>query len=239
MLDVAGVALLSNKLMDIFKIVAFIRTHMLIRSRSSHRNMQYQVVQRPFVMHIGSGDPHRQRSSALIHQNMDLAARFGSIGGVIACIRASQRRWTRTTVHRLPFPQDMFLPAIKAQHRSEDRIPEAQLLPGLKAFVQNTAGDTEPIFMNGFPLAARPQDVPQAIHHGVVGFPGSAWTRRTGLFGKVLFGDPPKLRRDTKEVHLRRFYGMLFHDVPRFDLVFDKPILNQVRHFFQPALIFG
>lgn len=239
MLDVPGIALLLNKLMDIFKIIAFIRTHMLNRSRSSHHNLQDQIIQRPFVMHIGSRDPHGQWSAALIHQKMDLAAGFGSIGRIITRICAAQRRWTRTAVHRLPFPQDVFLPTIKAQHRAEELIPKAQPLPGLKAFMQDTAGDTEPIFVNGFPLAARPEDIPEAIQDCMIGFAGPSRTRKTGLFGKVLFGNPPKLRRDTKEVHLRRFYGMLFHDVPRFSMVLDKPILNQVRHFFQPKLIFG
>jgi hypothetical protein len=170
---------------------------------------------------------------------MDFTARFGSIGGIIARITAAQRGWTRTAVHRLPFPQDMFLPAIKAQHRTEELIPDASLLPGLKAFMQDTAGYTEPIFMNRFPLAAGPQDIAEAVHNLMVGFPGSTGTGGMRLFGKVLFGDAPKLRWNTKEVHLRRFYGMLFHDVPRFRMVFSKPILNQVRHFSKVTLIFG
>jgi hypothetical protein len=38
---------------------------------------------------------------------------------------------------------------------------------------------------------------------------------------------------------LLRFYGMLFHDVSRFGLVFDNLIYNRIRHFFQALLIFG
>ena len=190
-------------------------------------------------MLIGSRDPNCQRSTALIDQNMDLAAMFGSIGGVIARVAAAQRRWARTTVHRLPLPQDPFSTTVEIQHRAKDLLPDAFLLPGLKAFVQDAAGDAKPTGMNRLPLAASPQDVPDAIHHGMVRFSGTARTGWSGLFGKVLFRNAPQWARNTEKIHLLRFYGMLFHDVSRFGLVFDNLIYNRIRHFFQALLIFG
>jgi hypothetical protein len=239
MFNVLGIALFSNELMDIRKIIAFVCAHMLVRSGTLYHNMQDQIVQRPFIMQIGSRDPNCQRSTALIDQNMDLAALFGSIGGIIARIAAAQRRWTRTTVHRLPLPQDPFSTAIEIQHRAKDLLPDAFLLPGLKAFVQDTAGDAKPTSMNRLPLTACPQNVPDAIHNSMVRFSGSSGTRWSCLFGKVLFRNAPQLARNTEIVHLLRFYGMLFHDVSRFGLVFDNLIYNRIRHFFQALLFFG
>jgi hypothetical protein len=201
--------------------------------------MQDQIVQRPFVMLIGSRDPNSQWSAALVDQNMDFAALFGPIGGIIARIAAAQWRWTRATVHRLPLPQDPFSAAVEIQHRAKDLLPDAFLLPGLKAFMQDAAGDAKPTGMNRLPLTASPQDVPDAIHNGTIRFSGSSWPRWSRLFGKVLFRNAPQLARNTEKVRLLRFCGMLFHDVSRFGLVFDNLIYNRIRQFFQALLIFG
>jgi hypothetical protein len=190
-------------------------------------------------MLISSRDPGCQRSPALIDQNMDLAALFGPISGIIACRTAAQWRRTRTAVHRLPLPQDPFATTIEIQHRAKDLLPDAFLLPGLKAFMQDAAGDAKPTGMNRFPLTASPQDVPDAIHNGMVRFSGSSRAGWSRLFGKVLFRNAPQWARNTEKVHLLWFCGMLFHDVSRFGLVFDNLIYNRIRHFFQALLIFG
>lgn len=234
-----GITLFNNELMNIRKIIAFVCAHMLIRSRSPYHYMQNQIVQRPFVMLIGSCDPNGQRSTPLIDQKMDFAALFGPISRIIARVAATQRRRTRTTVHRLPLPQDMFSATIKSQHRAKDLIPDACLLPGLKTFMQNATGDIKPMRMNCFPLTASPQDIPEPVHHGMVRFSCASRAGRPFLFGKVLFRNPPQLVRNTEKVRLLRFYGILFHDVSRFWMVFDKPIYNRIRHFFQDSLIFG
>ena len=207
--------------MNIRKIIAFVCTQMLIRSRSLYHDMQNQIVQGPFVMLIGSCDPNGQRSTPLIHQKMNFATLFGSISRIMARVAATQRGRTRTTVHRLPLPQDMFSATIKSQHRAEDLIPDACLLPGLKTFMQNATGNSKPMGMNRFPLTAGPQDVPEAVHHGMVRFSCASRAGRLFWFGKVLFCNAPQLARNTEKVGLLRFYGILFHDVSRFWMVFD------------------
>jgi hypothetical protein len=62
MFDVFNVALLGHKLMDIFKVISFIRTQMLLALGTLDRQMNYQIVDRPFVVLIGTGDPDRQGS---------------------------------------------------------------------------------------------------------------------------------------------------------------------------------
>ena len=201
--------------------------------------MQNQIFQRPFVMLIGSCNPDCQRSPALIDQDMDLAALFGPIGRVIARVTATQGCRTRAAVHRLPLPQDPFATTVEIQHRTKDLLPDARSLPGLKAFMQNAAGNAKPTGMDRFPLTARPLNVPDTIQDRMVRFSGTPGTGQSGLFGKVLFRNAPQWARNTEKVRLLRFCGMLFHDVSRFGLVFDNLIYNRIRHFFQVLLILG
>ena len=182
-----GIALLCNEFMDIGIIVALVCTQVLIFRRSPNHNMQNQVIERPFIVLIGSRDPNGQQSAALIDQNMDFAALFGSISGMIVRITVTQGRRTRTTVHRLPFQRDMFSAAIEIQQRAKDLLPNARLLPGLKALMQDTAGDAKPTTVNRLPMTSCPEDLPNAVQNGVIGFSGTPGTGKPRLFGKVLF----------------------------------------------------
>src|SRR5215212_8696510 len=86
-----------------------------------HRNNQADGAD--LVVTIGSGEHHRQRSTALIDEEVDLRPEFAPVGGIRAIINASQSSWGVLGVHRLPLPADpAALPGIVLDH------PPPQLL---------------------------------------------------------------------------------------------------------------
>jgi len=212
---------------------------MLLRRRTFDDNMNDQIIQRPFIMLVSSGDPNGQWCAPLIYQDMDFAALLGSIGGVGSRVTSTQRRRTRATVHRLPLPADVLLTTIKAQHRPKNGLPNTLLAPGLKAFVQYTAGNTKPTGVQGFPLATCPQNEPNAVQYGMVGFTRTTRAGFLCLFGKVLFRNAPHRARHSTIFDVLGFCDMLFHDVSCFVKVWEIPTYNGIRHFLQPFSIFG
>ena len=67
------------------------------------------------------------------------------------------------------------------------------LLPGLETIMNHTAGNTKPIFVNGFPLASCLQDISDTVQGSAV---TRSWASRTtflGRFGKVLLDSAPQL----------------------------------------------
>src|SRR3972149_9975018 len=124
----------------------------------------------------------------LINQDMNFAPFLGPIGWIIACVASTQRRSAGSTVYRLPFPLDASFATIETQQRAEYLFPNALLLPGLKSLMQYAARNTKPGAVNRLPLAASPQDEPQAIHHGTVGVSAASRARLTPFLGEVLFG---------------------------------------------------
>src|SRR5215203_6205544 len=69
-----------------------------------HRNNQADGGD--LVVTIGSGEHYRQRSTALIDEEVDLRPEFAPVGGILAHFLASQRSWGVLGVHRLPPPAD-------------------------------------------------------------------------------------------------------------------------------------
>jgi len=71
MFDVGNIARLLNKLMHIIVIIAFIRTQVLLFLLGAFdHNRDNQIIGRPFIMLVGSGDMKRQRRTPLIDQQM-------------------------------------------------------------------------------------------------------------------------------------------------------------------------
>jgi hypothetical protein len=68
--------------------------------------------------------------------------------------------------------------------------------------MKDTARNTKPVSMNGFPLAARPQNVPNAIQYGTIVCTGPSWTTVLWLFGKVLLHSAPQSARHTEIVDI-------------------------------------
>jgi hypothetical protein len=201
--------------------------------------MNDQIIQRPFVMLVSSCNPRRQRSTSLIHQDMDFAAQFSPVGGVRTGVTASQRRSTRTAVHRLPSPTDTLPATIKSYHRPENGLPDALLPPGLKTFMQNTTGNPKPTGVQRFPLAACSQHKPNTIQNRMVGFARTTWAVFLVLIGKVLFCYPPNRARYDPIFDVLRFCVMLFHDVSCEVKVLEEPYFTGIRPFLQPCSIFG
>src|SRR5215208_8533582 len=138
-----------------------------------HRNNQADGGD--LVVTIGSGENHRQRSTALIDEEVDLRSEFAPVGGVLAHFVASQRSRTVLGVHSLPLPADpAALPCVVLGHPLHQLLKDAHLPPPLEAFMDHAGANPKPIAMEGLPLASRPQHVPDGIDDGSVGSSGSA-----------------------------------------------------------------
>ena len=99
----------------------------------------------------------------------------------------------------------------------QDPLPDALPLPRLESFVQDTAGNAEPITVNGFPLAARPEHVPVAVDDSTV---VSSWPSRTGPWRRLrqlLLDEAPEWARNAKVVDILGLCATLVfaNDTPR------------------------
>ena len=105
---------------------------------------------------FSTGKMNRQRSAALVDQDMNLRPAFTAVGRIVSCCFSTQRSRYRFAVDSLPFPANPALPIVKANHRLQHLVPDTLLLPRLESFMEDTAGNAEPIAMDCFPLAAHP-----------------------------------------------------------------------------------
>jgi hypothetical protein len=102
-------------------------------------------------------------------------------------------------------------------------VPDTLLLPRLEPFMQDTAGNAEPISMDCFPLATSPQNVPEAIDDGPIISPWTAWPALLERFGQMLFDSTPQWARDTEIVDIFWLLFILaFQDAPRWTFVFGQ-----------------
>ena len=78
--------------------------------------------------------------------------------------------------------------AVELDQRPEDGVPDALLLPGLETLMQDATRNAEPVALDGLPLAAGPQQVPDAVQHGPVADPGpTALLAGLGSAGRCFF----------------------------------------------------
>ena len=210
---------------------------MLCTSRTLDQDRQNQGSRIPLIVLISASDMDRQGCAALIDQNMDLTPHFGAIGGVLPGVLAPQRGWNRLAIRRLPGPANVSGTPIITQHRLHDPNKHSLLSPVLEASVDHTARDTKEVLIDGFPLTAGPQHIPDAIHHrSVVG----RWSAPSALsyFGKVLLDLLPQLSGHLGIAHILRLCVRLIQDVPPLFMGFGQHIYNGVRLFIQPLMIF-
>jgi hypothetical protein len=213
----------GNKAVDIVEIIPFIQTKMLFFRRTWDHNGENQVINRPFVVLVSTGKMHRQRRASLINQDMDLGTAFTPVSGIASRCFSAQRCRDRFAIDSLPFPANPALPIVKANHRLQHLVPDTLLLPGLEPLVQDTAGNTEPIAMDCFPLAACPQNVPEAIDNCPIVSSGAAWSASLARFGQMFFDATPQRPRDTKIVDILGFlFILVFQDAPRWKFVFGQ-----------------
>ena len=214
---------LRNETMDVIVIIPFVQTEMLFFRRSADHDGKDKVIDRPFIMLMSTGKMNRQRGAALVNEDMNLCPAFTAVGGISSRGFSAQRSGHRFAVDRLPFPANPALPIVKANHRLQDLVPGALLLPRLEPFMQDTAGDAEPISMDCFPLAACPQNVPEAVDDCPIVSPRSPWPSFLGRFGQVLFDAAPQGTWDTEIVDIFRLLFILaFQDAPRWTFVFGQ-----------------
>jgi hypothetical protein len=88
-LDVRNVILQTNKDMHIFVVIAFVSTEMLLAVGALGNDMNDQIICRPLVMFIGTGNEDRHGRTAFIHQEMDFTAQFASVGRILASFRTA------------------------------------------------------------------------------------------------------------------------------------------------------
>src|SRR5215211_1463236 len=167
-----------------------------------HRNNQADGGD--LVVTIGSGEHHRQRSTALIDEEVDLRSEFAPVGGILAHFLASQRSWGVLGVHSLPLPADpAALPGIVLDHPPPELLEYARPSPPLETLVDDARGDPEPIAMESLPLASGPKHVADGVDDGSIRCPRPAAFRTLPLPfpGQALLEFPPQRARKVKVVH--------------------------------------
>jgi len=241
--DMDDIACLLNKLMNIIIVVPLVSTEMLfdfLRVGTFDHNRHNQVICRPLVMLIGAGDMQSQRRSALVNQQMDFAAAFAAICGAFACFWPSQRRRTRLAIHRLPLPFDLPTLTVETNHRFHDPLKNTLLLPCLETFMQDTAAHAKPVPVNGFPLATRPQHVPNAIPNYSVISTRTPWPSSFRYWGQPLLDLLPQFIGDFEVVHILRFcVSLVFQGISSLEMVFPKPDSLRICPFVKARLIYG
>ena len=210
----------GNKNMDIVEIITFVQTKMLFFRRATDHNGKDKVINRPFVMLVSTGKMNRQRSAALVNQDMNLCPAFTAVGRIVSSCFSTQRSRYRFAIDSLPLPANPALPIVKANHRLQHLVPDTLLLPRLEPFMQDTAGNAEPISMDCFPLATSPQNVPEAIDDRPIVSPWTPWPALLERFGQMLFDSTPQWARDTEIVDIFWLLFILaFQDAPRWTFV--------------------
>jgi hypothetical protein len=232
---------LSQLLVNIKRIIRFVQTQVLLAGWTSNDNGDNEVSDRPFIMAVGSAQLHGQRCTSLINQDVNLGSLFAAVGGVApGCLPA---QWSRNSfaVHRLPFPADVPLTSVEAYHLLQQLVPDASALPALEALVQDTAGDTEPVTMDSFPLTACPEDIPDTIDNSAVVRSRPTPSACRGLLGQVLFETPPQRTWDMKEIDILGLCVTLSfgNDAPRWLFVLGKNNFPTGASFFQLISFFG
>ncbi len=218
--------------MDIIEIIPFVQTEMLFFRRARDHNGKDKVIDRPFIMLVRTGKMNGQRRATLVNQDMNLRPAFTAVGGIASCCLSAQRSRDRFAVDSLPFPANPALPIVEANHCLQHLVPNTLLLPRLESFMQNTAGNAEPIAVDRFPLAACPQNVPEAVDDSPIVGPRTPWPSFFTRFGQMLFDAAPQGTGDTEIVDIfRLLFILVFQDAPRWKFVFGQTYFPQGASF--------
>lgn len=231
----------GDKDMNIVEIIPFVQTKMLLFRGACDRNGKDKVVNRPFIMLIRSSDVNRQWRTAFINQDMNLGTAFAPVSGAASSGFSAQRRRNRFAVDGLPLPANSPLPIVETNHCLQHFVPDSLLLPRLEPFMQHTAGDAEPIPMDSFPLAAGPQNVPEAIDDSPVIGTRPSRPSFLGWLGQMLLDTTPQWTWDTEIIDILWLYVTLIfvNGTPRWNRFFRRDNFPRGVSFFQVNLIFG
>ena len=218
--------------MDIIEIIPFVQTEMLFFRRARDHNRKDEVIDRPFIMLVSPSKMNCQRCATLVNQDVNLRPAFTAVGGIVSCGLSAQRSRDRFAVDSLPFPANPALPIVEANHRLQHLVPNTLLLPGLEALMQDTAGNAEPIAVDRFPLAACPQNVPEAVDDSPIVGTRTPWPSFFARFGQMLFDSTPQGTWDSEIVDIfRLLFILVFQDAPRWKFVFGQTYFPQGASF--------
>jgi hypothetical protein len=239
--DVALVVGLRHQLVDVSGIICFVQAQVLFACWSGDDNREDEVVHRPFIVLIGTANVDRQGCPSLVDQDMHFGPALASVCWIAPRGLSAQRRGDRFTVDGLPLPADSPLARIETNQAPHNLLPDTLLLPRLESLVKHTAGDAEPLSVNGFPLATRPQHVPDAIDDSPVVGTRSARSRLLWRFGQMYFDAPPQRTRNTKVIDILWLCATLYFadDAPRELFVLSKDNSLRCASFFHINLFFG
>jgi hypothetical protein len=241
MADVALIVGLRCQLMNISRVIGFIKAQVLLACGTFDHHREDKVIQRPFIMLISTTDVKGKRCAPPVNQDMHLGSTLAPVCGIGACLMLTQ--WSRNsfTIGSLPLPSDTLVAAIEASHAAEQLVKDALSLPGLEALMEDAAGDTEPVLMYCIPLAASPQDVPDAVDDGAVVCTWTAWPLPLRRLGQVLFESTPQRAWHPKIVNILWFCAMLIgvQSSPRGMVVLHNYTFPRGVSFFQGILFFG
>jgi len=232
MFDMWCVPSTEDKFMHICIVVASVSTKMLRLCWPADHDRQHDAYHGTFVVAVRPRNLHGEWRTPLIDQDMNLTATLGPIRWVLARGFATQRGCTRATIDGLPVPRDALRPRIEPHQDLHDFGKAALLLPGLKAFMQDATGHTEPRAMDRFPLAARPQDMPDAVEHRSRIGGWSSWSALRGRFGQERLDFAPQGTRHAKIVNGSRFCGSMCRHGGAFLTMSDRTsIVSRLRRF--------
>jgi hypothetical protein len=239
--DMALVIGLRHQLVDVSRIICFVQAQVLFACWSGDNNREDEVVDRPFIVLIGTGDVDRQWCPSFVDQDMYFSPTLASVCWITPRGLSTQRRGDRFAVDGLPLPADSSLARIETNQAPHNLLPDTLLLPGLESLVQHTTGDAEPLSVNGFPLATSPQHVPDAIDDSPVVGPRPARSRLLWRFGQMYFDAPPKRAWNTEVIDILWLCATLYFadDAPRETFVLSKDNSLRSASFFHVSLFFG
>ncbi len=191
-------------------------------------------------MTIRAGRIHRQGRTPLIDQQVDLAPLFAPVCRVSPGGGAAQWGRAALAIEGLPVPLDRALSGIEPDHDLHHPGKCAVLPPGLKTRMQRAAAHPKPVFMDRFPLAARPQHIPDTVQDRPI---IRWWSARPALLGRLWKQLPdltPQWPRYMKVVDIFRFWGsILAQGTSRFRWVGRTPILSEMCSFFTFRSFYG
>jgi hypothetical protein len=230
-----------NQKMDIIEIIPFIQTEMLFLGWTLHHNRKDEVSNRPFIMLICASDMNSQRGTTLVNQDMNLCPTLTTVSRIVPGCPSTQRRGYRFAIDRLPFPTYPSFSIVEANHCLHDFVPNTLLLPSLEPFMQNTAGNAEPIFVDSLPLTTRPHNVPEAIDDGAIVSTRSSWPSFFGRLRQMLLDSTPQGTWDSKIIDILWLCVTLVfvNDAPPWMKFFRKYYSPRGASFFQVNLFFG
>jgi hypothetical protein len=241
MFDMSNIAFLFDKLMDIGKVVAFVKTQVLldlgwVRPRCNNGNDN--LIDQPLIMLIGSRDIDRQRRTTRIHQEVNFAASFSSVYRTLARRLTTQRRWTGFAINGLPRPSNAAPLVIKLGKLAHQSVKNTALLPFLEAVMDSGATHPEPRPLHRFPLATCPQHIPYSVYHSPVVGSFSPWPPSFWLFWQHPLQSSPQPSWHLKIIDILRFLGMILVHTVSVLIVVSYFDLNAIQCSFQPLSLF-